>query len=53
MLTDFSSGQMSMGEDSEKHSFALCDRMEDIRNLTKDYNDEQKLKPRGKGKAKR
>ena len=53
MLTDFSSGQMSMGEDSEKHSFTLCDRMEDIRNLTKDYNDEQKLKPRGKGKAKR
>ena len=42
-----------MGEDSEKHSFTLCDRMENIRNLTKDYNDEQEFKPRGKRKAKR
>lgn len=53
ILSDFTSGQTTIGEDSENPSFALCDRMEDIRNLTKDFNDEQKLKPRGKRKAKR
>jgi hypothetical protein len=53
ILSDFTSGQTTIGEDSENPSFALCDRMEDIRNLTKNFNDEQKLKPRGKRKAKR
>ena len=51
MLADFTSGQTTMGEDAGKPSYALCDKMEDIRNLTKDFNDEQKLKPRGKRKA--
>ena len=53
MLSDFTGGQTTIGEDAEEPSYALCDKMEDIRNLTKDYNDEQKLKPRGKRKAKK
>ena len=52
VLCDFIGGQSTIGEDVENPSYALCDKMEDIRNLTKDYNDEQKLKPRGKKQAK-
>ena len=53
MLSDFTGGQATIGDNAEAPSYALCDKMEDIRNLTKDYNDEQKLKPRGKRKAKK
>lgn len=53
MLNDFIGGQSTIGEDAENPSYALCDKMETIRNLTKDYIDEPKLKPRGKRKAKR
>ena len=53
MLTDFSGGQKTIGEDAENSSYALFDKMETIRNLTKDFNDEPKLKPRGKRKNKR
>ena len=53
MLADFTGGQATIGDNAEAPSYALCDKMEDIRNLTKDYNDEQKLKPRGKRKAKK
>ena len=53
MLNDFIGGQSTIGVDAENPSYALCDKMETIRNLTKDYIDEPKLKPRGKRKAKR
>lgn len=53
VLTDFIGGQTTIGEDAEKPSYELCDKMKTIRNLTKDFNDEPKLKPRGKRKAKR
>lgn len=52
-LADFTGGQTTIGEDAENGSFALCDRMEDIRNLTKDFTDEQEFKPRRKRKNKR
>lgn len=52
-LADFTGGQMTLGEDAENSSYALCDKMEAIRNLTKDFNDEQEFKPRRKGKNKR
>lgn len=53
MLADFTNGQSTLGGDAETHSYALCDQMETIRNLTKDFNDEPKFKPRGKRKNKR
>lgn len=53
MLSDFTGGQTTMGENSDNPSYGLCDKMEDIRNLTKDFNDEPKLNPRGKRKTKR
>jgi hypothetical protein len=53
LLADFTSGQLTTGEDAEKPSYGLCDKMEDIRNLTKDYNNEQESKPRRKRKSKR
>lgn len=53
ILSDFSGGQTTIGEDSETPSYALCDKMEDIRNITKDFKDEPELKPRRKRKNKR
>lgn len=53
LITDFNSGQTTISEDVENLSYDLCDKMEVIRNLTKDFNDEPKLKPRGKRKAKK
>lgn len=53
LLADFTSGQLTTGEDADTPSYALCDKMEDIRNLTKDYNNEQESKPRRKRKSKR
>ena len=53
VLTDFIGGQTTIGDDAKNPSYALCDQMEAIRNLTKDYNDEQEFKPRGKRKTKR
>lgn len=48
ILADFTNGQLTIGEDSDSSSYALCDKMEHIRELTKDYNEEPKLKPRRK-----
>ena len=53
ILAEFTGGQQTITEENDKQSFALCEKMEDIRNMTKDFNDEQKLKPRGKRQVKR
>ena len=53
VLADFIGGQSTIGKDAETPSYKLCEKMESIRNLSKDFNDEPKLNPRGKRKTKR